>query len=442
MEFVGREREIEKLRLIEERSHSVAQFTVISGRRRIGKTELVKKAYEGNPQMLYFFVARKSEVELCRIFIEEMRRKLDVAVPNATFESFADVFRFVMDIAQRQHITLFIDEFQDFFKINPSIYSDMQNIWDSGKRGASINLVVGGSVNTLLNRIFRDEKEPLFGRQTDSLKLQPFTPSLMKYIASKYFPGQSPADFLALYAITGGVAKYVELFVDRQDSTLDKMLSTIFEADSYFLTEGKVLLIEEFGKDYGVYFSILTAIAEGKNTRSEIEDQLGTDAISGHLSRLMDDYELISKLQPIHEASANKNVHYAIRDPFLRFWFRFVYKYWHVIEANGHRSLKLKVAESFPTFSGLALEHYFREVLKETGQYTRLGYWHDRKGNNEIDIVAEDEFGERLELIEVKRSERNIDLSILRSKGDAYLKAVNRYKGYRISYRGLSLENM
>ncbi|MCC8115503.1 MAG: DUF4143 domain-containing protein [Bacteroidales bacterium] len=80
--------------------------------------------------------------------------------------------------------------------------------------------------------------------------------------------------------------------------------------------------------------------------------------------------------------------------------------------------------------------------MKETGQYTRLGYWHDRKGNNEIDIVAEDEFGERLELIEVKRSERNIDLSILRSKGDAYLKAVNRYKGYRISYRGLSLEDM
>ena len=441
MRFFDRETEFEKLREIEGLSHEVAQFTIITGRRRIGKTEMVKKFYEGKT-MLYFFVARKAESELCEIYIDEIRTKLNIPIIDSKGMSFASIFKYVIELSINQHVTLFIDEFQDFYRVNPSIYSDMQNIWDSYKNKAHINLIVAGSVNTLMNKIFKNKKEPLFGRQTSTLHIRPFRPSVMKEIMSEYCPGYKKSDLLALYTLTGGVAKYVELFIDRKKFTEKKMLDMFFERDSYFLSEGKNMLVDEFGKDYGIYFSILTLLSQGKNTRSELENALNIKELSGYLKNLNEEYGLISKQQPIYEKSANKNVHYTINDLFLKFWFRFVYKYSHIIEANGNEKLKTIVERDFTTVSGKSLENYFTEMLKETGCYTRIGYWHDRKGENEIDIIAEDEVDNKIEFIEVKRQSKYFDENVLKAKSESFLKAVASFKGYEILYRGLSIEDM
>ena len=441
MRFFDREIEFEKLREIEDLSHEIAQFTIITGRRRVGKTEMVKKFYEGRT-MLYFCVARKAETDLCDIFIDEVRTKLNMPIINGKGMSFAAMFKYIMELSQTQHINLFIDEFQDFYRVNPFIYSDMQNIWDSYKNKAHINLIVAGSVNTLMNKIFKDKKQPLFGRHTNTMHIRPFRPSVLKEIMSEYCPGYKKSDLLALYTLTGGVAKYVELFVDRKKFTEKKMLDMFFERDSYFLPEGKNMLVDEFGKDYGIYFSILTLIAQGRNTRSELENALNIKELSGYLKNLSEEYGLISKMQPIYEKSTNKNVHYVIDDQFLRFWFRFVYKYTHIIEAGGNDKLRIIVERDFTTVSGKSLESYFNEVLKESGQYTRLGYWHDRKGENEIDIIAEDEVDNKIEFIEVKRQKKNFDEDILKDKSEAFMKAVGSFGGYEIEYRGLSIEDM
>lgn len=441
MRFFDRETEFEKLREIEDLSHEVAQFTIITGRRRIGKTEMVKKFYE-NRTMLYFFVARKAEADLCDIFIEEIRTKLHIPIMDSKGMSFATIFKFIMELSQNQHITLFIDEFQDFYRVNPSIYSDMQNIWDNYKNKAHINLIVAGSVNTLMNKIFKNKKEPLFGRQTSTMHIRPFKPSVLKEIMAEYYPNYKKSDLLAIYTLTGGVAKYVELLIDRKKFTEKKMLDMFFERDSYFLPEGKNMLVDEFGKDYGIYFSILTLIAQGRNTRSELEQTLNIKELSGYLKNLSEEYGLISKMQPIYEKSTNKNVHYTIDDQFLKFWFRFVYKYTHIIEAGGNEKLKTIAERDFTTVSGKSLEHYFNEVLKETGNYTRLGYWHDRKGENEIDIIAEDEVDNKIEFIEVKRQAKNFDEEILRGKVESFMNTVGSFNGYEIIYRGLSIEDM
>ena len=220
------------------------------------------------------------------------------------------------------------------------------------------------------------------------------------------------------------------------------MMDMFFERDSYFLPEGKNMLVDEFGKDYGIYFSILTLIAQGRNTRSELENALNIKELSGYLKNLCEEYSLISKMQPIYEKSSNKNVHYSINDQFLKFWFRFIYKYMHIIEAGGNDKLKAIAERDFPTVSGRSLECYFNEVLKESGNYTRLGYWHDRKGENEIDIIAEDELENRIEFIEVKRQAKNFDEQILKEKSEMFFKAVGPFKGYDIAYRGLSIEDM
>ena len=441
MRFFDRETEFEKLREIEDLSHEVAQFTIITGRRRIGKTEMVKKFYE-NRTMLYFFVARKAEADLCDIFIEEIRTKLHIPIMDSKGMSFATIFKFIMELSQNQHITLFIDEFQDFYRVNPSIYSDMQNIWDNYKNKAHINLIVAGSVNTLMNKIFKNKKEPLFGRQTSTMHIRPFKPSVLKEIMAEYYPNYKKSDLLAIYTLTGGVAKYVELLIDRKKFTEKKMLDMFFERDSYFLPEGKNMLVDEFGKDYGIYFSILTLIAQGRNTRSELEQTLNIKELSGYLKNLSEEYGLISKMQPIYEKSTNKNVHYTIDDQFLKFWFRFVYKYTHIIEAGGNEKLRTIAERDFTTVSGKSLEHYFNEVIKETGNYTRLGYWHDRKGENEIDIIAEDEVDNKIEFIEVKRQAKNFDEEILRGKVESFMNTVGSFNGYEIIYRGLSIEDM
>jgi AAA+ ATPase superfamily predicted ATPase len=125
------------------------------------------------------------------------------------------------------------------------------------------------------------------------------------------------------------------------------------------------MLVDEFGKDYGIYFSILTLISQGRNTRSELESALNTKELSGYLKNLTEEYGLISKMQPIYEKSSNKNVHYAIKDQFLRFWFRFIYKYTHIIEAGVNDKLRALAERDFSTFSGKSLEQYFKETLKE-----------------------------------------------------------------------------
>lgn len=442
MKFFDRTQEIARLHRIEEQSLENAQFTVVSGRRRIGKTMLVREAYKDR-KMLYFFVTRRSESELCAIFAREIEDVLDVPVLGAT-NSFAGVFRFVMELAKRQHVTLMIDEFQEFYRVNPSVYSSMQEIWDRNKQEAKINLIVCGSVNSLLNKIFMNKKEPLFGRQTDSIRVRPFAPSVLKDILSEYKSDYTKEDLLALYTLTGGVAKYVEMFVDKCCMDVNSMLQLVFERDSYFIAEGKSMLIEEFGRDYGTYFSILSLIAQGHNTRAELEDILKTKGgISGYLKKLTDDYELVTKHQPLFEKSANKSVRYAIHDRFLHFWFRYVYKYDYIIEAGANKKLMQIVANDYTTYSGKVLEEYFLSCMTESEQYTRLGYWQDRNGKNEIDIIGADDLIKRVEFVEVKRQASDLDMSILRAKADVFLHSTkNGYGSYEKVYRGLSMEDM
>lgn len=243
---------------------------------------------------MYFFVSKKAESELCENYQREIAAKLGTPFLGKVMH-FADILEYVMQVAKQRPITLFIDEFQEFLRINPSVYSDMQRIWDISKSDAQINLIVGGSVQSLIKKIFESKKEPLYNRQTAIIRLKPFTPSIIKEILATYNPTYNADDLLALYSLTGGVAKYVELLMDAEATTRQKMIATIVQPNSIFLAEGKNLLIEEFGKDYGVYFSILSAIASGHTQRSQIEDIIGKE-ISGYLTMLEDNTALSASI--------------------------------------------------------------------------------------------------------------------------------------------------
>ena len=389
--------------------------------------------------MLYFFVARKTEAELCKDFVEEITSKLQLPILGEVVR-FADIFKYLLQLSKNRTLTLIIDEFQDFKRVNPSVFSDMQKIWDLNKQEAHINLVVCGSVYSLMNVIFKNNKQPLYGRQTGEIKVTPFPPSVVKEILSSYNSAYTNEDLLALYSYTGGVAEYVEMMMDAGAMTKEQMTEKFVAKKSYFIYEGKNMLIEEFGKDYARYFEILQLIASGYTTRGEIESIMKIE-IAGYLAKLENDYCLISRYTPMFQ-KANRNIHYQIEDNFLRVWFRYIYKYGYMIEVGANKKLKMLMDKDYTTYTGKVLERYFLAKMIESEEYTQIASWWDRKGENEIDLIAADELEQKVTFYEVKRQAKDINLGILKDKAEHFFQATGKFKKYDIGYQGLSMEDM
>ncbi|KAA6326598.1 hypothetical protein EZS27_024322, partial [termite gut metagenome] len=298
MKFYNRTSELAELQRIKKLSfNDRSRLTVVTGRRRIGKTSLIMKAVEKTPTV-YLFVGRKNEAALCGDFVTVILKALDTFVPSE-IRTFRSLFQFLMELATHKSFNLIIDEFQEFYNINESVYSDMQNIWDQYKDKSHMNLIVSGSVYSLMQKIFQHSKEPLFGRADNIIKLSAFDLFTLKEIVHDYYPQYINDDLLALYAFTGGVPKYVELFCDNNVLNVNGMIEFVVRDNSPFTDEGKNLLVEEFGKNYATYFSILSAISGGVNKQSEIEAALGDKSIGGQIKRLIEDYNIIIRQRPI-----------------------------------------------------------------------------------------------------------------------------------------------
>ena len=432
MEFYDREKELAALRKIEALSASSAQMTVITGRRRIGKTTLIKKAFTGIP-FVYFFVGKKSETLLCAELCEIVRESLGEDLGE--FNSFPRLFGAIMSISKRMNFTLVLDEFQNIAIAGESIFSDIQDAWDANKEDSRINLVVCGSLYSKMKQIFDDKDEPLYGRATARFKVRPFDIATLKAILSDHCPGYSPEDLLCLYMITGGVAKYVELLITRGAFTKDEIIKDVLSTGSYFLGEGQEMLRDEFGKDYGNYFSILSALATGERSRGDIKSYTGIEA-GGYLDRMEKDYDIVARKRPYLAGEKTKSVEYVISDNFLNFWFRFVYRYRSAVEVGNLEWLQNKVFADYETYSGIILERYFRQKYAETGLYSiTTNYWKN-DGKNEIDLVAVDEAGKSVTIGEVKRNPDKIDLGLLEQKAEAIL---SHHKKWPVTFVGLSM---
>ncbi|MBQ3342347.1 MAG: ATP-binding protein [Kiritimatiellae bacterium] len=438
MRFFDRKDEMALLRRIREESKSSARMTILKGRRRIGKTALLQEAY-GDEDFLYFFVARKNEADLCGDFAAEISRYLGVTLPGgaSTFES---IFRFLLEVAQTRPFTLVIDEFQDFLRINESIFSSMQRDWDRLKGKARINLVVSGSINRMMEQIFVAD-QPLYGRATNEIDLAPFSTTSLKEILAFHSPKYSKESLLALWTLTGGVAKYVELLMDQGAYDLEGMVKAMVSDGSIIPGEGKVLLVDEFGKDYATYFSVLSLIAGGRTSRAEIQNVTGDD-IGGYLTKLESEYRLIVKNVPFASNGRNRNMRYLLNDNFYRFWFRFICKYQALIELRAYERLRELIFRDYSVFSGKALEGYFVRKLSESGRYTQIGNWWNRKGESEIDIVAVDDLSRRIDFFEVKRDVSRYSKGDLQRKADEFLTVSAEFADYKKGFKGLSVEDM
>ena len=436
MKFYGRNQEIEQLLQLDKQSERTSVFTLLIGRRRTGKTTLVKHAYT-NKTMLYFFVSQKSEQLLCLELQQSVETVLGLHL-YGHITKFADLLRELMIYSEQHHVTFMVDEFQRLYDINPAIMSEIQDVWDSQKDKSHIHLIACGSVYSMMLKIFRDKKEPLFGRATAEIRLQPFTTDLLKQILSDHNPGYTSEDLLALYTISGGVAKYVELLMDAGATDKKAMLAAVCRTDSVLLNEGTELLVGEFGKRYQVYFSIMQLIANGMTTQSQIDSIIGSNT-GRYLATLEDEYSLIQKVRPMFAKPNSQGVKYSLNDNFLTFWFRFIESNRSVVEMGKSDLLKEIIDRGYDQFSGIMLERYFRQQYSEKERVTEVGHWWDKNSENEIDLIAVEKLDKRVTVGEVKRNGNKINLQALEDKFSS-LRA--HFRGYAVQFISLSLADM
>ncbi len=434
MKFYNRENELKELATLYEQANASGRMTVLTGRRRVGKTVLALESAK-NQKHLYLFISKKAESLLCQEFIEEIRRTFPLPVIGE-IRHFKDIFTLLIELSRTERITLIVDEFQEFFSINPAVYSELQGIWDRNKASCKLNAIFIGSVHSLMHRIFQDEKEPLFGRADRIMFLKPFSIKSI-YAVNTDFGHTDMQTLFDAYAVTGGLPKYLEMLAENNALSKKQMMDFMFRQYSPFLNEGKNLLIEEFGKEYGTYFSILELIATGKTARSEIESVLEIHT-GAYLAKLEGEYALIDRHKPINAKPGGRLQKYFIRDNFLNFWFRFIYRNLSAVETGNYAYIREIVERDYSTWSGRILERFFHELFAESGKYNRIGSYWERGNKNEIDLVAVNDFRKELLIAEIKANKSRINLTELEKKSK---NLVMEFQGYSVEYRALAIED-
>ena len=435
MRFYAREKELEALKRIKKQSERSSTFTVLTGRRRIGKTTLMVRSAEGS-RSVYLFVSRVAEPLLCE--------KLQKEAENAGIEiigritKFRDLFKALMIASREEPLTIMIDEFQEFRYVDPAIYGEIQEIWDLYKNTSKVDLIVSGSVHSMMVRLFEDSNEPLFGRATSKIELRPFTISVMKTILKEHNSNYTSEDILTMYMLTGGVPEYIGVLMDAGRDTADKMIDSVTSVDSVFIRDGKDIIVSEFGKDYKTYFSIMQLIAGGKNRRSEIDDVLGMDT-GTYLQRLESEYSFIKQNFPMFSGSGGRNIRWHIADMYLRFYFRFILPHYDYVESGRPELLNRAIRNGLDEYAGRVLESYFRQRIAEEEDYTKVGGYWNRKGDVEIDIIVLNDLEKKADVIAVKRNPKKLNMNDLKEKAET---VKHHLDGYEIRFRGLSTDDV
>jgi AAA+ ATPase superfamily predicted ATPase len=387
--FVNREAEIQ---FLGERTESDrAEFIVVYGRRRIGKTELLKEAFKKKKAI--FFVADLGADQ-------DQRRRLSEAVgrsyPSPLLQTeplpeWDPLLRYVTDLAAEGRIILVMDEFPYLCSSQPALPSIFQRIWDETGKNSKLALILCGSFVSFMEREILGHKSPLYGRRTGQLLVQPLPLSSLK----GFFPGYSPEDRISAYAVLGGVPAYLLQFSDRLSLT-QNIEKQILNPNAFLHDEVRFILMEEL-RDPKLYLSILQSIALGNTRMNDIVQRTGIERgpVSKYLS-VLQDLRLIERETPATERHPEKSRRgiYRLSDNFFRFWFRFVLPHRsRLVETGGQRIMEREILPHLDNFIGQGFDKICAEIwtyLVSAGRikmdYDRAGRWWN--GNEEIDLVV------------------------------------------------------
>ena len=440
MNFLGREKEI----LVLEKEYARdGGFVVIYGRRRIGKTTLIKQFIKSKTAF-YFLATKEVESQSMKRFAGVIARTTGNSVlQKAAFSDWLDLFQAVADYKPNEKKVLVIDEFPYLVKVNDSFPSILQNAWDEILKDSNVMLILCGSLISMMKKHALSYESPLYGRRTAQMRIAPL-PFTTVYENQKL----SFEEAAEQYSITGGVPKYMEFFSDGQP-LYEQIKENVLSKNGFLYEEPNFLLTDEVQVPTN-YFSIIKVIADGNHKLGTIAGILGleTSALTPYLKTL---YELgfIEKQVPVTEKNAEKTRKglYFISDNFLRFWFRYVYPYKGELELDNTQisldELDKDFKEKFVAFAYEAIckEIFARLCSDKAIDFTpsKIGsYWlNDKSGNTQIDVMAVDTVNKRLFAGECKYYNQPIDADVyfeLVKKVDNSSEIKSAFKGYTVIY--------
>lgn len=388
--FVNRQDELNILE--KEYRREGSSLVVVYGRRRVGKTTLVKHFIQDKPA-LYFLAAEEMEAQNRLRFQQLLARYTGQAfLERTSFERWDDLLAIFARHNPQKKPVLVIDEFPYLVKANPAMPSILQIFWDELGKDSRIMLVLTGSLLGMMYDRVLSHSSPLYGRRTAQIRLKPFDFAALR----EYFGELSPEELLGLYAVAGGVPRYVELFGAARLPLPEAIRENILTPGSY-LYEEPVFLLDREISETATYFSLLKTIAEGNHRPVHLAARLGmpVTSLTRYLQVLMD-LELVFREVPVTEAAPEKSKKglYLIKDRFFHFWFRYVFPNRDLLEIGLVEPVLEKIVRTLPErLIPTAYEEVCREELLRLSAAGKLpfllhkaGRWWDK--NTEIDILG------------------------------------------------------
>lgn len=440
MKFIGRKREMEKLESEYSRDSS---FVVIYGRRRVGKTTLIKEFLK-NKTAFYFLATEEIESQsMKRLAGVVARTTKNRLLQNATFTDWLDLFQVIADYEPEKKKVLVIDEFPYLVKTNSAFPSVLQNAWDEILKDNNLMLILSGSLIGMMQKHALSYDSPLYGRRTSQMRLAPLPFTDIYAVQNLSF-----TESVEQYAVTGGVPKYLEFFEDGRELT--EQIKDAVLSKNGFLYEEPFFLLKSESMTAVNYFSIIKAIADGNHKIGKIAGVLGIESskLTPYLSTLSD-LGFVEKRTPVTEKNPEKSRKglYFIADNFIRFWFRYVYPYKGELELDNMQIVLEEMKKDFETkFVAFAYEDICKDIFANLCKRgvvdfvpSRIGaYWlNDYTGDTEIDVMAVDNQNKRIFAGECKYHRNPVDAPVYYALKEKVLDAGEirkSYQGYDVIY--------
>lgn len=415
--FIGRQSE---LTFLEQKYQSAGgQLIVLYGRRRVGKTETLRKFCE-NKEHIFYTCAEIPEEQQLSSFSQRLLEKNPAAAKYINrFQNWEQAFHSIKDLPQDTKTILVIDEFPYMVKGSSSIPSLLQKLWDEELRNSNVMIILCGSAMSFIEKEILSEKNPLYGRTTGILKLQPMD----FYDAQQFFPSYSMEDKLTAYAILGGIPHYLRQFSDKL-SLAENIINNILSRGCILYSEVEFLMHQEL-RETSIYNSITQAVALGNTKLNDINQktQIDKSKLSVYLKNLLElgilcrEFSVDASIKD--QANTSRGL-YQVTDNFFRFWYSFVFPNLSELEAGDAKGIYQYVVEpELERYTSYIFENVCQQYLRRQNRkqqlpfyFTKIGRWWNK--TDEIDIMAVDYQKANLLLGECKYKHSSVDVKDLK----------------------------
>ena len=430
-EFFDRKNE---LKILQEKyaELSPSNMLVLYGRRRVGKTELVKQFLKNIKNHFYFYVEVTQKSEILNYLSKSVEEQLGEKI---VFKDFYEFLNYIGDKTEKEPFVLVIDEFQRFLDIAPEYISSLQNAWDSKLKYKKILILLLGSSIGMIQKIMNSKAGALYGR-AQKIKISPFKYSDFRLM----FKEMLEEDKVITYSVFGGTPDYLDKFKKSKGDIYERIFELVLKKGAVLFEEPKNLLEYENVRIHAKYNAILGATSSGKETMKEIEDvtNITSQTMPAYLKRLDELLDLVGRKDPV--LGKERLGRYQTKDNFFKFWYKFILPNQTPLNLGNTKLVSDLIKQDLNSYVGRIFEDIVRELLvlyntKEIKglklNFENIGSWWDRN-SNEIDVLAYNLKEKNFLLGEVKWTNKQLDTDVIEE-----LERKSKYLNYRGTYKFL-----